>query len=57
MSMQWQWWCAGISGIDAMAKFMKAMMGGMLILVLPAFLICTGIAVMAYRRRDTCLDD
>lgn len=30
-----------------------AMLSGMLIIVLPALLICIGIAVMAYRRRDT----
>ena len=55
--MEWQWWCAGVTGVDAMAKFMKSMMGGMLILVVPAFLVCTGIAIMAYRRRDTCMGD
>ncbi|GEM_PF-2226155 len=30
---------------------MRAMMGGMLILVLPAFLIFLGVAVITYRRR------
>ncbi len=30
----------------------QAMLGAMAMLALPAFLICTGIAVMAYRRRD-----
>ena len=50
--MAWQWWCAGIIGVDAMARFMAAIHGGMLILVLPSFAVCTGIAVMAYRRRD-----
>ena len=29
-----------------------AMLGGMAIVVLPALLICLGIAIMAYRRRD-----
>jgi DMSO/TMAO reductase YedYZ heme-binding membrane subunit len=29
-----------------------AMLSGMAIMVLPALLICIGIAVMAYRRRD-----
>jgi hypothetical protein len=29
------------------------MLSGMLIMVLPALVICIGIAVMAYRRRDT----
>jgi hypothetical protein len=30
---------------------MAAMLSGMLILIVPAFLLVTGIAVMAYRRR------
>ena len=30
-----------------------AMLTGMVIMVLPALLICLGIAIMAYRRRDT----
>src|SRR5579884_3480827 len=34
-----------------MAEMMRAMMGGMLILVLPAFLIFLGVAVITYRRR------
>jgi len=50
--MQWQFWCAGIIGVDTMAAFMRSMMGGMLILVLPSFLICAGFARMAYRRRN-----
>ena len=29
-----------------------AMLSGMVIMVLPALLICFGIAIMAYRRRD-----
>jgi len=29
-----------------------AMLAGMAIMVLPALLICIGIAIMAYRRRD-----
>jgi hypothetical protein len=29
-----------------------AMLSGMVIMVLPALLICIGIAIMAYRRRD-----
>ena len=32
---------------------MTALMSGMLILMVPAFLIVSGIAVMAYRRRNT----
>ncbi|MEO8636643.1 MAG: hypothetical protein ABI587_15305 [Gemmatimonadales bacterium] len=51
--MAWQYWCAGVTGIDAMIRFMRAMSGGMLILVLPSFFVCAGIANMAYRRRDT----
>jgi len=31
---------------------MRAMFTAMLILIIPAFLLCTGIAVMAYRRRN-----
>jgi len=50
--MQFQWWCAGITGLDAMANFMRAMLGGMVILILPSFVVCTGITVMAYRRRN-----
>jgi hypothetical protein len=34
-----------------MAEMMRAMMGGMLILVLPAFVIFLAVAVIAYRRR------
>ncbi len=30
---------------------MQLMMSGMLVLVLPAFVICTGITFIAYRRR------
>ena len=29
-----------------------AMLSGMVIMVVPAFLVCAGIALMAYRRRD-----
>ena len=29
-----------------------AMLSGMVVMVLPALLICIGIAIMAYRRRD-----
>ncbi len=39
-----------------MTAFMHAMMSGMLILVVPAFFICTAIAVMAYRKRNQCAD-
>jgi len=36
---------------------MAALMGGMLILMVAAFLLVTGIAVMAYRRRKTRSED
>jgi hypothetical protein len=54
MIWAWEVWCAaaGVSGIDAMARFMRGMLGGMVILVLPAFAVCTGITIMAYRRRN-----
>jgi hypothetical protein len=50
--MAWQWWCAGVTGVDAMARYMHAMLGSMVILVVPSFAICTGIALMLYRRRE-----
>jgi hypothetical protein len=31
---------------------MHAMYSAMLILIIPSFLLCTGIAVLAYRRRN-----
>jgi hypothetical protein len=31
---------------------MRAMLTGMVILMIPAFLICTGITVLAYRKRN-----
>jgi len=30
---------------------MAALMSGMVILMIPAFLLCTGIAILAYRKR------
>jgi hypothetical protein len=36
---------------------MGALMSGMLILMVPAFLIVSGIAVMAYRKRKTSVGD
>jgi len=36
---------------------MGAMMGGMLILMVAAFLLVTGVAVMAYRRHKTRSED
>lgn len=50
--MTFQWWCAGVTGLDAMANFMRAMLGGMAILILPSFLVCVGITTMAWRRRN-----
>lgn len=35
-----------------MLPSVHAMLPAMLIVVVPAFLICVGISVMAYRRRD-----
>ena len=35
---------------------MQAMLTGMVILMIPAFLICAGIAVMAYRKRNRSAD-
>jgi len=36
---------------------MAALLSGMLILIVPAFLLVTGIAVMAYRKRKTRSED
>jgi hypothetical protein len=33
-----------------MNRYMPGMLGAMLILIVPAFLICTGLAVMVYRK-------
>jgi hypothetical protein len=38
--------------MGVMPGSVHAMLSGMLIMVLPAFLVCVGIAIMAYRRRD-----
>jgi hypothetical protein len=38
--------------MPVMPGSVHAMLGGMAIMVLPAVLICVGIAIMAYRRRD-----
>jgi hypothetical protein len=34
-------------------QFMQAMLNGMFILALPALVIVTGIAIVAYRRRNS----
>lgn len=39
------------SAAAAPPHFMEALMSGMVILMIPAFLICAGIAVLAYRKR------
>ncbi len=36
---------------------MEAMLSGMLILILPAFLVVSGIAFMAYRKRKPSVKD
>jgi hypothetical protein len=41
----------GQSAAAAPPHFMGALMSGMVILMVPAFLICTGITVLAYRKR------
>ena len=38
--------------MGVMPGSVHAMLSGMVIVVLPAFLVCVGIAIMAYRRRD-----
>jgi hypothetical protein len=38
--------------MTTMPGSVHAMLSGMVIMVLPALLICIGIATMAYRRRD-----
>jgi len=40
----------------AAPHFMSALMSGMVILMIPAFLICVGITVFAYRRRKRWAD-
>jgi hypothetical protein len=36
---------------------MGALMSGMVILMVPAFLICTGITILAYRRHRQSAED
>jgi hypothetical protein len=40
-----------------MPASVHAMLSGMVIMVVPAFLVCAGIAMMAYRRRDKSAGD
>ena len=37
--------------MTAMPGSVQAMLGAMVVLALPAFLVCLGVAIMAYRRR------
>jgi hypothetical protein len=41
----------------ASPDFMGALMSGMVILMIPAFLICTGITITAYRKRHRDVED
>ena len=38
--------------MSVMPGSVHAMLSGMVIMVVPAFLVCAGIAIMAYRRRN-----
>jgi hypothetical protein len=38
--------------MTTMPLSVHAMLSGMVIMVVPAFFVCLGIAIMAYRRRD-----
>ena len=40
----------GASWRHSMNRYMPGMLGAMLVLIVPAFLICTGLAVAAYRK-------
>jgi hypothetical protein len=39
------------------SHFIQALKSGILILIFPPFLICTGITIMAYRKRNKCVED
>jgi hypothetical protein len=39
------------------SQFIQALKSGILILIFPPFLICTGITIMAYRKRNKCVED
>ena len=38
-------------------NFIQALKGGIFVLILPSFLICAGVTIVAYRRRDTVVGD
>ena len=40
-----------------MNRYMPGMLGAMFILIVPAFLICAGLAVMAYRKWQSSDDE
>jgi hypothetical protein len=40
-----------------MNRYMPGMLASMLILIVPAFLICVGLTVMAYRRWNSSSDE
>lgn len=40
-----------------MNRYMPGMMSAMLVLIVPAFLICVGLAVLAYRKREGSTDE
>ena len=54
--MTWEYWCAGVSDIAQMGKFMHAMLSGMAIMVVPSFAVCCGITLMAWRRRNSFVE-
>jgi hypothetical protein len=43
--------------MTTMPVSVHAMLTGMVIMVAPAFFVCAGIAMMAYRRRDKSAGD
>lgn len=39
------------------SRFIQALKSGILILIFPPFFICIGITIMAYRKRNSCVED
>jgi hypothetical protein len=39
------------------SRFIQALKHGILVLLFPPLFICTGIIVMAYRKRNQCVED
>ena len=39
------------------ARFIAALRSGIMILIVAPVVICTGVAIAAYRKRDLCVDD